>query len=371
MMIGKSLQRQVWRKSPCWIRSFALKNLLAFPLRSLNVLVTSECNLRCKFCNIGSSSYKARSHDTNLTLENYRKSLFSGKQHDHIGHVHLSGGEPFLRLDLIDICDLFALHCPNADISIATNGVLTERIVTFGELLQSRDYRRRLSIGISMDGLGELHDSIRGGKGIFNRVNETIREVARRFPGFLKNLSFTVIPENAHQLAIVFKEAQDKGLELYFRIAAESPVYYGDNRGSLQQWDQSKLEELDHTIKQIFSIPVRGINGFDIRMIFFKHMCRAYTIKKRNFDCFAGLCSVFIDHEGNIRPCIWLDCVLGNIAHDSLPDVLRSQRAREIRRYISRRECFCWTECETLNSWSTAEWLGMPIRDYLKVYDQA
>jgi Fe-coproporphyrin III synthase len=336
-------------------------------LRYLNVLVTSRCNLRCKFCNIGTKSEENPTEDSNLTVENFQN-LFVGHRFPTVIQVHLSGGEPFLRADLIDVCDLFATHCPNASISIATNGTLTERIAAFCKLVSARDYRDRLGIGISLDGIGELHDSIRGVKGTYVRAIETISRLRQSSPGVLKSIGLTLIPENVGHLSALSILAKESGLTLYFRIASESPIYYGDNRGSLARWGESQLGELDEHIKQLFPFDSSCARASEVNQIFFRNMVSAYRLQKRHYDCFAGLCSVFIDHNGDIRPCNMLDASIGNIAQDELSQVLRSKRAGEVRRFIEQRKCFCWLECETLNSWSTAEWLGIPIHDQLSTY---
>lgn len=369
-MVGKSLLRQVWRNTPWRVRHCALELLPWRFMRYLNILVTSRCNLRCKFCNIGLKSERQRNNDDPLTVEKFRKNLFSGRRFETAVQVHLSGGEPFLRGDLIELCDLFAMHCPNASLSIATNGTLTERILEFCKNISSRPYNNRVGLGISLDGIGSLHDNVRGVKGTYNRVTESISKLREHFPGVLKSIGFTIVPENIGDLQLVSELAKENELLFLYRMAAESPVYYGDNRGCLTPWKLSDLDELDRIVRSLSGPDEVASNSNIFNSLFFRNVVQANRSRKRSYPCFGGLSSVFIDHEGNIRPCIWLDCLLGNIAHDSLPDVLRSAQAREIRKYISRRECFCWTECETLTSWSSAEWLGMPIYEYLRVYDE-
>jgi MoaA/NifB/PqqE/SkfB family radical SAM enzyme len=154
-------------------------------------------------------------------------------------------------------------------------------------------------------------------------------------------------------------------------MAAESAVYYGDNRGRLTRWDEPKLRELEESIAHLRRSGVVALDPQMLQTVFIREMVRAHRMKRRTYDCFAGSCFVFIDGDGNIRPCNMLDYTFGNIARDDLLQAFRSEQAKEARRYVGRRACFCWIECETFNSWGTADWLGIPIRDQLKIYETA
>jgi len=354
---------------PWQLRYLAVKSLPGCFLRNLNIIVTSGCNLRCKFCNIGAQSARGAKNDTTPKLENFERNLFGGRTYHSVTHVHFSGGEPFLRSDLAELCELFAAGCPNASFSIATNGTLTDRIFDFCRRVSERPYRHRIHIGISLDGLGDLHDEIRGVPGTYRRVLETITTVKERYPEFFPILGFTVIPENVHELRAVGEWAKEKKFTFYYRMAAESGVYYGDNRGCLTTWDEPKLLELEESIRGLWASGVLEFKPQEVQKVFFRDMVQSYRMQKRHYDCFAGRCFVFIDSDGNIRPCNMLDYSFGNIARDDLLRALRSQPAKEARKYIARRKCFCWIECETFNSWGAAEWLGMPIRNQLKAYE--
>lgn len=361
----------LWRHTPWPVKLWALKILPGHFLRNLNILVTSKCNLRCKFCNIGARSAGGLRSDAALTLENFERNLFGGRTYYTVTQVHFSGGEPFLRSDLVALCDLFASGCPNASFSIATNGTLTDKILDFCRRISERPYRHRIHIGISLDALGDLHDEIRGVQGTYKRVLETITTVKERYPEFFPSLDFTIIPDNLHELRAVGEWAKEKKFAFNYRMAAESEVYYGNNRGCLPPWDEPKLQNLEESIRSLWASGVIGFNPEEVQKVFFRDMVHAYRIWKRRYDCFAGLCFVFIDSDGNIRPCNMLDFTFGNIGQDDLLQALRSKPAKEARRYIAQRKCFCWIECETFNSWGTAAWLGIPIRDQLRVYEKS
>jgi len=90
-----------------------------------------SCNSRCSTCNI----YKKKAK--NLTLSEYR-TIFK-----HLGKspywITFSGGEPFLREDIAEICKAAYDQCRPRIINIPTNGILTETIISQVEAMTMAD----------------------------------------------------------------------------------------------------------------------------------------------------------------------------------------------------------------------------------------
>ena len=122
----------------------------------LIVHVTNHCNFRCAHCFIDFSPKR------DLKLERYQRLA------SEVGALHwldIGGGEPFLRKDLAKIVGSFDTRIA----SIPTNGSL------FDAMVAQIDEMRQLSeaeivISLSLDGLEETHDSVRGHEGNWNQV---------------------------------------------------------------------------------------------------------------------------------------------------------------------------------------------------------
>ncbi len=76
--------------------------------------------------------------------------------------VVLSGGEPFLRKDLVDLCGFFSRQLPASSIGILTNGINTDMILNKTKDVLNRHQPQALWLGSSLDGVGKEHDRIRG-----------------------------------------------------------------------------------------------------------------------------------------------------------------------------------------------------------------
>src|ERR1019366_2839587 len=123
----------------------------------LSVITTYRCNSRCSMCNI----WKHPTHpDYELDIATLEK-LPGG-----FDHINVTGGEPTLRTDLLDICD--ALHPKAKTLEISTNGLrgyVLEKVI---------ERYPDVKIRISVEGFEGTNDTIRGEKGGFEKKMEAM-----------------------------------------------------------------------------------------------------------------------------------------------------------------------------------------------------
>lgn len=152
---------------------------------------TKTCNLRCKHCYSNSDGKK---YHGELTTEEAKKMI------DELGQFHvpvllLSGGEPFMREDLLELIQYSQKY--HIRTTISTNGTLIDKKTA--NLLNKKQVGY---VGISIDGIGEKHDSFRGIKGSFDKSIEGIRNCLEI--GQKVGLRFTISRDTVDQLEDVF-----------------------------------------------------------------------------------------------------------------------------------------------------------------------
>ena len=139
------------------------------PLQTV-LFITDKCNLRCKHCSVyGSAGYKQRRFEDIVADMQY--SYEQGSR-----FIDLEGGEPTLwkevkgengnvKGEYYTINDLIdkALEIGFFSVTVTTNAQ------------QDFSWIRPQSIWVSMDGVGEYHDRIRG-EGAFARLEENIQK---------------------------------------------------------------------------------------------------------------------------------------------------------------------------------------------------
>jgi radical SAM protein with 4Fe4S-binding SPASM domain len=157
--------------------------------------VTRRCNLHCLHCY---SSSQDRDFPGELTTAEGFALLEDLAQYG-VPVVLFSGGEPLSRPDLFDL--MLQTRKLGMRAVLSTNGTLitpaiAERLMNIG-----------LSyVGISLDGVGPVHDRFRGSKGAFDRTLEGIR--ACRDADLRVGLRFTITRHNAEQLDAILDLAE-------------------------------------------------------------------------------------------------------------------------------------------------------------------
>src|SRR5258708_24871959 len=144
--------------------SYALGKPLALPM-NLTISVSYRCNSRCKTCNVWQ-----RPND-DFTIEEYDQLVAC------VGRAAswfpFSGGEPALRKDLPKMFVSAYRHCRPGIINIPTNGIQDKIIPGRIERVLQAAPTRKVIINLSLDGIAEKHDIVRGVKGNFERAMRT------------------------------------------------------------------------------------------------------------------------------------------------------------------------------------------------------
>jgi MoaA/NifB/PqqE/SkfB family radical SAM enzyme len=146
----------------------------------VTVLLTDQCNLECPHCFISNEEHP---RNWEMGLPEYEK--FFASSMGQIGQLVVSGGEPLLKENFVEIIQLAEKRGGVTSILICTNGVLPEKLNRKIEvLLKTTSIVFRIQT--SIDGSEETHDQNRGGKGSYRKVFESLtllKSLEMRYPG--------------------------------------------------------------------------------------------------------------------------------------------------------------------------------------------
>ncbi len=159
--------------------------------------ITSRCNLSCSHCLFASSP---RAHGM-LPYDDIMK--LAGEAYALGCRVFaVTGGEPFVHPEIDRILSGL-LRFENVQVVVLTNGMNLPAV-----LGRNHFDSRRLHLQISLDGLGETHDAIRG-SGTFHKLADNLQWLwQQRIP---YTLSMCVNRENVRQMPAVVDFAADAG----------------------------------------------------------------------------------------------------------------------------------------------------------------
>ena len=170
--------------------------------------VTSKCNLRCRHCFYWKEleSYQKKE----LILSEIEKIAKNSKL--NLLWLSLTGGEPFLRLDLAEIIKAFCRYGKVANISIPTNAQLKENTFNITKKILRLCPSTYISVNVSLEGLEKTHDKIRGSKGSFSKALKTFSELKKlkTFSNFGLSIQMTITRENQKELKKLYVYVRDE-----------------------------------------------------------------------------------------------------------------------------------------------------------------
>ncbi len=310
--------------------------------------VTRKCNLSCRHC------YAATSESSGPELSHEEgKKLIDDLSSFGCPVILFSGGEPLARPDLTELAEYAVSKGLRAVIS--TNGTLID------ETIAAKFKKIGLSyVGISLDGLREVHDRFRGHQGAFDDAMRGIRTCMAA--GLKVGLRFTVCRENVGEIPGIFKLIRDEKIP---RICIYHLVYTG--RGaSLAQGDLDHKQAralMDTIIEETEKLYAAGQktevltvdNHCDGPYLYLKMLgegnpraSKVMELLRMNAGNSSGVGVACVSWDGKVHPDqFWRNKILGNVRERSFGEIWSDKnnaflmKLKEKKRYVTGRCSTC------------------------------
>ena len=328
---------EVLQKIPLYIlnRRFGWPKMLPI---NLTLSPSPRCNSRCLTCNIWMK------REDEFTLEEWDRVFQS------LGRAPfwftVSGGEPFMNRDIVELCQSLYTHCRPGIINIPTNSLLYKSIPRKVEAICNSCPDAQVIINLSLDGVGEKHDHIRGVPGNFEKFENNYRA--------LRELDCPNLNIGVH--SVISRFNVDDAPELFDYALGIKPDSYiteiAERRVELDTVDLSITPSLDkyswaidQLIKRVQSHRFRGISKVTeaFRLEYYKLVKRIMAEETQVIPCYAGWASAQIYANGEVWPCCIRADTLANL-RDVDYDFGRiwfSPAADRVRTSIRNKECHC------------------------------
>ncbi len=297
--------------------------------------VTYRCNSRCVMCDIWKQNADAARE---LTPDEYRwlpRSLRS---------INVSGGEPFLRDDLPEVVAVMSETCPGARVVISTNGLLPERTeAAIAGIIETSPRRSdpagAVAVRISVDGIGEAHDRMRGIPGAYEKAMETANRLQRLGVQDL-GLAATLTKDNIGEIARVQKKADELGIRFVMSAAHSSPIFFGEHEVERPHSKESVGEVLELMRRHL-----RSWRPYDwARAYYLRGVVEYIRGRPRRLPCRAGLDFFFLDPWGDVYPCNIGGTKMGNVRESDFRSMQR-KTTRTVRESVASCDVQCWMVC--------------------------
>ncbi len=316
-------------------RQFGAPRLLPF---NLVLSVTYRCNSRCKTCNVWQRSAQE------LTTNEWRE-VFASFGHTPY-YMTFSGGEPFLRDDIAEIVSSAVALCQPAIVTIPTNGLLGEVIVARVKQILEQAGKARIGINLSLDGVGEQHDDIRGVQGNYEKALETYRRLREvDHPNLTLSIHTVVSRFNVEQIEEIYAALSRLEPDSYISEVAEQRV-------ELQTMDSEITPSPEEyaRVADFLAAEARNSSATGLAKTTQAFRAQYYGLAKRTLfeerqviPCYAGFSSAHISPDGDVWACCTRAEPLGNLRDTNyeFASIWFGQRAESMRRSIVAGECFC------------------------------
>lgn len=286
----------------------------------LSIILTYRCNSRCSMCNIWQHPTLPAEEVTPETL---------AKLPGGFDYLNLTGGEPTLRADLEALVDL--LHPKTRQLEISTNGLQADKL--------ERILRKHpdVKIRISLEGIGERNNAIRGEKNGFERKMDTMKRLVAA-GGCDLGFATTFQDDNCDQLLDLYRLCNSFGGEM-----ATSALHNG--------YQFHKTDNEPYNRVRI----ARAVQPLIVEMLRSrrpKNWFRAYLnlglMKKilgqpRLIPCTAGRDFAFVDPWGGVYACnVRPDLEIGDLTSQTWEEIINGPRAVEARTKVARCTHNCW-----------------------------
>lgn len=284
------------------------------------VIVTYRCNARCTMCN----RYKCPSKpDEEISLETIKKL-------PKMYFTNITGGEPFIREDLPEI--VRELYKKSDRIVISTNGFFTDRIIKLCEEFPN------VGIRISIEGLEETNNKIRGLDDGFNKGYSTLKKLVElKHPDV--GFGMTVQDANAKDLVSLYDLSNE--LDMEFATASLHNSFYFVEAKNIIRDRMMVAKEFEDLVNKLLqsNSPKKWFRAY------FNHGLINYIFgQKRLLPCDMAFDTFFIDPYGDVMPCNGTKDkqVMGNLNDCTWDELWNSEQAEKVRNVVRHCDRNCW-----------------------------
>ncbi len=316
-------------------------------------LVNERCNYKCRYCDY----WRLPAYQDEMSIAEWTEALASLKDFIGVYHVEFSGGEPFIKKDILDLFDF----CYEEGLrwGVTTNGsALSEKTVR--RVVAARPF----NINISMDShRADVHNYVRGIDGSLTRVMQGIQLLVQEreraglnFPIIIKpvvhRLNFRTLPEMVNWVP------ETGASTINFQ-----PVTHWTKETYDELWiEEDDLDELQAIADRLVQMKRTGAPIMNSEVIL-QHWTNHFRGEKAPASlrpCRVGLRNYFIRTNGDVELCYFYEPI-GNVKHQSAREIWAGEEARIRRQETVACDKLCLFTCLSQKSLKDKVEMGLTM----------
>lgn len=320
------------------------------PLQIISWEATRRCNLKCVHCGSPAENVELKEELTTDEVLSVFEQIAATFDMSQFRHINITGGEPFVRKDLIEILRQLSKHPFYRNTDIQTNGVfIADNPSVLDELLKCGV----TGIGVSIDGLKDSHDAFRNVSGGFEKAVTAAKLAVKQ--GIVVTVSVVVNSNNISELEDLYQYVKKDIKPRVFRLMFLDPIGRTSVDSELLLTKEQKLQVV-HFLREKYELDCERYSDRNVMMV--ELGCGGWfgkelegTFRPFIFHCIAGINNLGILYDGKIASCsnISRDFIEGDIRTDNIKKIWENGftrfRNREWRRVGKCTNCKDWDFC--------------------------
>ncbi len=312
---------------------------------AVTFFLTHSCNLRCKMCgqwgDKGVTKLKA-DVARNMDFEQIKGLVDDLSKFKP--NITLFGGEPLLHKNVMDVIRQIKSH--DMHCLMITNGFLLEKYAD--ELIDAGIDE----LNISIDGVGSVHDEIRGINGLYEKIFDGIKKITdnRKSKKPLINIQTTITKYNYKNLESMLEAAEAMKAD---SITFHHLIYLEENdiKQTRQNypyldsddWEgfvadpgmnsQALIESLNkiESMKKKYGFMINIYPNFTNEEIEKYYKDNSWFPESYSGKCMSPWICAYIFPDGKLRPCLNFHFSFGNLKEVKFKNAWNSREAKKFR----------------------------------------
>lgn len=320
------------------------------PLQIISWEATRRCNLNCLHCGSPSEAVDLADELTTKEVIGAFDEIARDFDMSQFRHINITGGEPFVRNDILNILRAISRSPLYRNIDIQTNGVF---IADNPNVLDELNQVGVTGLGISIDGLESTHDSLRGSAGTWSKAINAAHLAVEA--GYAVTVSFVAHSKNVHELPSFYSFIKKEIRPRTFRVMTIDPQGRAEDNSEYLLSPEQIREVIDF-LKAEYERSCSTYSDPSATMV--ELGCGGWLgtelegrVRPFIFHCIAGLNNLGILYDGKLGSCsnISREFVEGDLRTDNIRNVwdtrYRSYRYPEWKRMGDCVSCDQWAFC--------------------------
>lgn len=284
-------------------------------LTNVHIEITSRCNERCVHCYI-----PGKNRNIEIELSTFKDVLRQCRKMNVL-HLTISGGEPMLHKNLIEILRL----CREYEFSV---NLLSNLTLLTSEILSELKVNYLLGVQVSLYSMNPgIHDEITGVKGSFEKTKSAIlRLIENDVP---LQIACPIMKNNK----ACYQDVVDWARTLNVNAGTDYVVLAKCDHSTENLSCRLSIKEIEEVIREMVHKDAKHLKKIEDE-----------ALKRKDISVEDNVCSVChssicVNERGNVYPCAgWQDYVVGNVKNMSLEDIWLHSERIEYLRGLRRRD---------------------------------